>query len=113
MVNRFNVGDRVKFLNSEGEGEVVRRIDDNKFLIENNYGFEEIFHVKDLLKFDSETDRVSAYRHISNSEEISSKKVKPASKNTKKKGQYWEVDLHIETILDRYNHLTNYEIVHV
>lgn len=113
MVNNFQIGDRVKFLDSDGEGVVVRFLDNQQILIESNHGFEEVHSIKDILLFDSETDRVSAYRHIPDMDQMSSQKVKPSKKNTKKNGQHWEVDLHIETILDRYNHLSNYEIVQI
>lgn len=111
MDNNFRKGDRVKFLNSTEEGRVIKYISETEVLVETEHGFEEVHLEKDLLVFDSETDRVSAYRHIVKTEDSTSKKTKPPQKLNKKKGQHWEVDLHIETILAKYNHLTNYEIV--
>ena len=115
MANDFQAGDRVKFLDFDGEGVVIRYLDNDQILVESSHGFEEAHFLNDILPIDSETDRVSAYRHIPVTEQSSSKKVKPSSsaKNIKKNGQYWEVDLHIETILDRYQHLSNYEIVQI
>ena len=111
MDNNFEVGDRMKFLDSDGGGVIIRFLDNNQVLIDSDHGFEEVHLLKDILAVDSETDRVSAYRYIPQAEQVSNLQSKPSSRKTKRNAQYWEVDLHIETILERYQHWPNYEIV--
>lgn len=111
MDNNFKVGEKIKFLDSDGGGVIIQFLENNQVLIDSDHGFEEVHFLKDILAVDSETDRVSAYRYIPEVEPTSNLKSKLSAKKTKRNAQYWEVDLHIETILDRYQHLTNYEIV--
>ena len=54
MANDFQAGDRVKFLDSDGEGVVIRYLDNNQILVESNYGFEEVHFLKDILPFESQ-----------------------------------------------------------
>mgnify|MGYP003319912634 CR=1 FL=1 len=45
----FQVGDKVRFLNADGFGVITKVIDSNKVEVENEYGFEEIFNLKELV----------------------------------------------------------------
>lgn len=110
MDNNFKIGDKVKFLDQVGVAIVTQTISPTQVEIQTKEGFEEIHDVKNIIKIDVETDRASAYKNIPFLNE--SKTQAPKTKKLNKvNGPHWEVDLHIETILDRYNHLTNYEIV--
>ena len=45
----FKVGDKVRFLNTDGFGVVVNILDSTKVEVENEYGFEEIYDLKELV----------------------------------------------------------------
>lgn len=52
----FQVGDKVRFLNAVGYGVVTKIIDKKKFQIENEFGFEEIYNINELVVEGSKED---------------------------------------------------------
>ena len=52
----FKIGDKVRFLNAVGYGVVTKIIDKKKFQIENEFGFEEIYNINELVVEGSKED---------------------------------------------------------
>lgn len=109
MGNDFRVGDKIKFLDQKGVGKIVKFIENNQAIIQTVDGFNEVHFINDIIKINLETDNEWAYKNIPKIEVKFNNNL--STKKNKKKGPQWEVDLHIETILSKFNHLTNYEIV--
>ena len=66
----FQVGDKVRFLNAVGYGVVTKIIDKKKFQIENEFGFEEIYNINELVvegsKEDYKTENSAFNKEIEN-----------------------------------------------
>ncbi len=115
----FKKGDRVKFLNSVDEG-IVIAVHDNQLEVEDEHGFvievsdkevveskinlDELHHTCDF-GLDQKRD-MDAGKNRKNSEvNFSSKKGRSKTK------AILEVDLHINELLDKTAHLTNFQLV--
>jgi hypothetical protein len=108
---KFSTGEIVGFLHEKGKAEVLKYVNSFQVHILNDDGFEEIRPENDLIKIFG-TEYVSPPSDI----EIvkSAKKKKSTSSNqlvSKTKESKWEIDLHIEHLLDTHNGLSNSEIL--
>ena len=52
----FQVGDKVRFLNADGVGVITKVIDSIKVEVENEYGYEEIYNINEIVSDRSEED---------------------------------------------------------
>ena len=122
---KVKVGDRVKFISDVGEGIVVKVIDDNRVLVEDESGFEYEHHVKDLLVMGDRLDEREAYDQVEPDineiihRNIDEKAVQKADKdfnvkyknreatNMHRRGEHMEVDLHIHELVDNERGLGN------
>ncbi|WP_027418571.1 Smr/MutS family protein [Crocinitomix catalasitica] len=108
-MSKFNVKDRVSVLNDTLEGEVIAIVG-SIITIEDADGFTRDYTENDLalnlnqVYFD-ENDTIEVKDALIYESEIISKK------HVKIKRETPVIDLHIERLLDRYQHLTNAEIV--
>lgn len=113
---KYEVGDRVSFIDEAGTGIVLEIIDKNKVKVKNSDGFEMIYQSKKLVPLANPNDfrihEAEEFRFIRG-------KIKADSTNKKKKSlpaqskSVWEIDLHIEELVEDYRHLSNGEILDI
>lgn len=112
---KFEVGDRVAFIDEAGQG-IITEILDKKFVrVINSDGFELTYSIKKLVPLANMND----YR-IATGEEDKHIRTKIKSENKKQKKSkpsnnkvVWEIDLHIEELTDDYRNLSNGEILEI
>lgn len=99
---QFQIGEKVVFLRETGGG-IVRRIEDHIIYIEDETGFERPFKQNDLAKvhgthYDIPEDESVIYELSDgiNLSTTNSSKIRITGNNT------WEIDLHIEELIDVY-----------
>lgn len=113
MDNKIKVGNTVSFLDEVGKGKVIKILNNNQALILREDGFEDIYSTTELIIVSAETHTEAAFKYIPvhNKEESLNKKKSKSYK--KKNGKVWEVDLHIENLVDNHRNLSNYEIIQI
>lgn len=113
MANKIEVGVTVSFLNDVGKGKVVKILNNHQAMILRDDGFEDVYNLIELIVVSAETHTEAAFKHIPehHKEEYSIKKTSKSHK--KNNGIVWEVDLHIEHLVDKHKSLSNYEIVQI
>ncbi len=110
------VGDKVSFVDEAGTGIVLEVIDKTKVKVKNSDGFEMIYPNKKLVPLADANDfrihEAEEFRFIRGKirAETSNKKKKslPAQSKT-----VWEIDLHIEELIEDYRNLSNGEILDI
>ena len=113
MVNKVKLGSYVSLLNEVGKGKVVKILNNHQALILKEDGFEEVYNIKELIVVTTDTHTEAAFKNIPNQvkEESLIKKIsKPHKRNYSK---VWEIDLHIENLIDNHRNLSNYEILSI
>ena len=110
MDNNIKVGDYVDFLDSQGGGEVIS-VNNNNAVILTKDGFEEEHHLTKLVKVDYDLNKTLKSTYIPSGFKKVSKKTDKNSIFKSKSKLIWEIDIHIENLVDNYYHLSNYEIV--
>lgn len=120
----FQVGDKVRFLNADGFGVITKIIDSNKVEVENEYGFEEIYNLKELVSERSEEDyktensafveeiklKLKANKNSNSVNELN-KKFKNLNKLIHKERPV--LDLHIEKLIDSHIGMSNSQILNI
>jgi hypothetical protein len=94
---QFQVGEKVVFLNEAGGGKITKMVG-NFIFVEDETGFDRPFKVADLGKVHSTNYSVENKEKIEK-DVISAKEKKRAYSIFK---DYWEVDLHLEFLVDIY-----------
>ena len=110
MGNSINIGDKIKFLDSKGGGEVLSFSGYN-YLILTDEGFEENHSLDSIIKVDVTIEKTLKSTHVPDGFKKLTKKVKKDSIYKSKSPLIWEIDIHIENLLDNFYHMSNYEIV--
>lgn len=114
MGNSLRVGVEVTFKDEAGKGKVVKLLNNHQAIVLREDGFEETYPSKDLIVISRETFSEAAFKHIpENTKKEPSEKKKLSKKHKKNSGLIWEVDLHIEYLVDSHRNLSNYEIVQI
>lgn len=112
ILNAFELGEEVGFLNEKGQGKIIAVLSSNKYVLLDSDGFERTVFANELIKI----------HRVEMSEEILTLSVKkedlPKSKrsivtNTNSKENVPEKDLHIEELLESHRGKTNSEILEV
>jgi len=112
----FQIGEKVSFLYEKGEG-TVRGFDDNTFiLVEDTDGFERKFRENELVKIygseyhlpDDSVAQINEDDTLSKSKHTIRKENQTGSN---KSFDVWEIDLHIESLLDSNLGMSNAEIL--
>ena len=107
---KFKVGDIIVFKHEKQCGTILKIVN-GKLLVKNSDGFEEIVSSNDIILYDENNDKVTAYGIDFDIKDNQIKKRK-----TKKNQRFLKVlkiDLHIELIIDYYKELENHEIVNI
>lgn len=114
----FTPGTRVRFLDDVGEATVVKIIDEDTVLIEDESGFEYEYATRQLLQIENRAKERDAYDGVEPSlREIIDRNIDPAevkratddfdikyknhkATNQKRRGEHMEVDLHMSELVD-------------
>ena len=113
MVNKIEIGNTVSFLNEVGKGKVVKILNNHQALILREDGFEDVYSITELIVVSAETHTEAAFKHIPQYHKEESLIKKTSKRHKKNNGIAWEVDLHIEHLVDNHRNLSNYEIVQI
>ena len=99
----FQIGDKVKVIDDNQSGTVIG-IRKNQIIVLNEFGFEESFHLNELIPDEKL--------------EIGKVEVFPTEKSSRKTegnplSEVKEIDLHIGQLVDSFIHLTHYEMLQI
>jgi dsDNA-specific endonuclease/ATPase MutS2 len=121
---KFQIGDRIRFLNESGGGIIKCFKGKDMAIIEIDSGFEIPFPINQLVPIAEDEIKkdgqgrmpmavnIGGIKRVILEKEEQSIKAKKASQKHKRKGEHVvEVDLHIEKLVGSYGHLTNGQIV--
>ena len=120
----FKIGDKVRFLNSDGYGIITKILSLNTVDLENNFGFQEEYKISELVpersQNDYKTDNLSFDNQLKS--KINSDKTNKNLTDLKRKFNHIEkygsndrvvIDLHIENLIDSYKGMSNGEILKI
>ena len=110
MDNKIRIGDKIKFLDSEGGGEVISILGD-LYTILTNEGFEEKHSINAIIKVNEDLEKSLKKTYVPDGFKKLTKKVQKDSIFKSKTPLVWEIDIHIENLVDNFYHMSNYEIV--
>lgn len=114
----LKVGDRVGFLYEVGGG-VIRQIDNSQlYLVEDDDGFERTFRRNELAEIHGTDFKLpdDAVAQINDDDTISEKHYtshKEMKTGSRKAIDVWEIDLHIESLIDSHAGMGNAEILNI
>lgn len=109
---KFEIGEIVRFLFEEGEGCIVDFKSPN-YIVKDEFGFNRPYQEDAIVKIIQKEIKVSK---IDLKDKVE-RKLKKDTEGTPylvyqhKNTEYWEVDLHIEELVDSHRGMTNYEIL--
>ncbi len=117
----FALGDKVSFLNEPGGGIIKEILSADQFLVETDDGFDQMYMRQDLVPTSHASDYVVSTSAVNEKvqADLSEQQKRVLNKQTKhtefiaKGEQTWEIDLHIEEILDNHHNMNNSEIIQV
>ena len=125
----FSIGDRVRFLNDEGEGVIVSFLPENKALVEDSTGFSYEHDIKELVpvipldkelrKYEKATPDLASLLERNIDQDLVKRAnsdfknmYKGARENdTRGRNDYLEVDLHAHELLESQRGMSNGDIV--
>jgi len=113
MDNKIKIGNTVSFLDEVGKGKVIKILSNSQALILREDGFEDVYNIKDLIVVSAETHTEAAFKNIPDFYKEESSEKKTSKHHKKNIGNFWEVDLHIEHLVDNHKNLSNYEIIQI
>jgi hypothetical protein len=113
----FVIGEKVGFLREQGIGIVKGFRSNNELIIEDETGFERYFHASDLIKIKSlDFDLGGAVpikeNYIPNKKQATIY-IKEEPTFGAKSAKFWELDLHIEELIDSHRGMSNAEILQI
>lgn len=100
----FNLGERVLFLHDSGTGIILEIIPDGTFVIEDEDGFRRKLNAGEICKIHAEDIPVDLIPDEKDA--VSGKR-----SGTNRNNGIWEIDLHIDALLDSMEGMTNHDIV--
>jgi hypothetical protein len=109
----FKLGEKIGFLYEKGTAKIIEFLPDKKIRLIDNEGFEQIRLSSELITLHSLNYQLETTSVPYDKEPISKRKNMQLSVKieNKKKTSIWEIDLHIENLLDNAKNLTNTEIL--
>ena len=120
----FKIGDKVRFLNSDGHGIITKILDLERVKLENNYGFLEEYKISELVperkQEDYQTENLAFDQEIKS--KLNSEKTNNKNFDLKRKFRHLEsygskervvLDLHIENLIDSHNGMSNSAILKI
>ena len=107
----MEVGDSVSVILDSIKGKVTSVIGDVVEILDDD-GFQRKYSTSELVKIESEDYRYNIHDLKEKMEVDSSEyNIQIRSNDKFKNREFWEIDLHIDQLVDEYNHMTNAEIV--
>ena len=112
---KFNIGEKVGFLQEIGGG-IISSFKDNIYTVEDESGFNRMFHENELVKLHGLDYKLSDSIDLQvNEDETLSKQLhyehKEVLTGSKRSVDVWEIDLHIEEIVESHLGLSNFQIL--
>ena len=120
----FKIGDKVRFLNSDGHGIITKILDLERVELENNFGFLEEYKISELVperkQEDYQTENLTFDKEIKS--KINAEKTNNKNFDLKRKFRHLErygskeivvLDLHIENLIDSHNGMSNSAILKI
>jgi dsDNA-specific endonuclease/ATPase MutS2 len=120
----FKIGDKVRFLDEVGEGIILSFKDKKTAIVELESGLNAPFLISQLVVVNDILNKTTHFEKPEKKEVLKGvKKVviekeqqdgpKISQKHQKNRKHTLEVDLHIEELIDKYNHLSNGQIMEI
>lgn len=109
----FKLGEKVGFLSEQGTAKILEFLPNQRIRLIDNEGFEQIRAQNELITLHSLNYQLENTKVPYDKEPISKRKNMQLSVKieNKKRTSIWEIDLHIENLLDNAKHLSNTEIL--
>tara|TARA_B100000767_G_scaffold193674_1_gene180791 strand:+ start:171 stop:746 length:576 start_codon:yes stop_codon:yes gene_type:complete len=120
----FKIGDKVRFLNSDGHGIIIKILDSQRVELENNFGFQEEYKISEIVpernQEDYETENLAFDNEVKS--KINAEKTNKKNFDLKRKFRHLEkygskervvLDLHIENLIDSHQGLSNSAILKI
>ncbi len=109
----FQLGEKVGFFSEQGTATILEFLPIQKIRLIDNEGFEQIRDISELIRIHSLNYQLDKQTIPNEKEAISKRRNMQFSvkMENKKKTSIWEIDLHIENLLDNSRNLTNTEIL--
>ncbi len=111
----FRIGEKISFLHDSGFGVITEIVSPTQVKVRDDFGFEQLHFVKDLVKIHGsmeEEDYVPAPKDEEPSESRARYSIQKDRSSTGAK-DYWELDLHIESLTEDHRGLSNFEIMKI
>jgi len=114
--NSLKPGDRVGFLYEKGEGEIIRLVSPERFLVRDENDFERLFSRNELVVIHSKDYKLpdDLVVQVNDDDTLSSQQYtvrKEKKTGSRKPMEIWELDLHIEALTDSHSGMSNAEIL--
>lgn len=115
-MNTFQINEKVAFLHEQGQGIVKGYKSQNELIIEDETGFECYFHISDVIKIHSNDFNLGRQAIPDKDEVVQQNKMVIYEREEQIYGntnssKFWEIDLHIEEIVDSHRGMNNAEIL--
>ena len=120
----FKIGDKVRFLNSDGHGIIIKILDSERVELENNFGFQEEYKISDIVpernQEDYETENLAFDNEVKS--KINAEKTNKKNFDLKRKFRHLEkygskervvLDLHVENLIHSHHGLSNSAILKI
>ena len=112
---QFQINERIGFLYEKGGG-VIKSFEENRVIVEDEDGFDRTFLLSEIIKIHGEFYDLpdDAVVQINMDDTISRKNhtvTKQAMTGSKKPVETWELDLHIENLVDSHGGMSNSQIL--
>ncbi|MCH1612083.1 MAG: Smr/MutS family protein [Flavobacteriales bacterium] len=120
----FKIGDKVRFLNSDGHGIITKILDLERVELENNFGFLEEYKISELVperkQEDYQTENLAFDKEIKS--KINAEKTNNKNFDLKREFRHLQrygskeivvLDLHIENLIDSHNGMSNSAILKI
>ena len=110
-MSRFTIGERIGFLYESGEAIIINIFKNNTLLIKDDIGFEQIREEKELIKIYGTDYKLENTSVPIEKQQIKRKNNSKSLINNKQQNSFWEIDLHVDRLLNSYSSLSNTEIL--
>jgi hypothetical protein len=113
---KFSIGEKVGFLYESGGGKIIKVKDAVSFIVEDETGFERTFFTNELVKLHGSDYKLSNDINLKMIEDETLSvplhyEHKQIIAGSKKAVEVWEINLHIEEIVESHLGLSNFQIL--
>lgn len=111
-MNTFVIGEQIGFLHEQGQAVVLELLSNNIVRIKDSDGFEQIRNCSDLIKIYGTNYKLdNVVIPIEKQFTKGKKKTNPTNNSSQQQNTFWEIDLHVDRIINSYSSLSNTEIL--